>query len=296
MVTPSTFGFDVQTFATDPFEHVPRYSEKVTRNEALRQFRRMVKRLRSNGIRVLILQSRNDVITPDAVFPNNWFSSHARGRLVIYPMLAPVRRAERRIGKLGTLLKSAGIKKQKIIDLTADEKKLQVLEGTGSLVLDREHHVAFALASQRTSEAEFRKWCKLMGYRGVFFHAYMKKRFPIYHTNIVMCIGKDFAVVCLAAIRSKKTKERIKKELKNLGKQVIPITLKQLYSFCGNLIQLVSTDGETRIVLSRTADEAFTKMQKKELKNHGKFVIVDIPTIEKVGGGSARCMIAEVFA
>ena len=295
MVKPTYFGFNAQTAKTNVFQHKITGPLDKTRKEASKEFKEMVRELRSNGIDILVLPSRKDVATPDAVFPNNWFSSHEDKIIVLYPMLTPSRRAERQPERLVALLKTAHIEKPKIIDLTKDEKKLNVLEGTGSLVLDREHSVAFAMESQRTSKAEFEKWCRIMKYKGVFFHAYDAKNFPVYHTNIIMTVGRKFAVVCLDAIKSGKEREVVRSRLEGLGKHVIPITMKQMYSFCGNLIQLISADGAPRIVLSAVALSAFTEAQKRELKGYGKLVVVNIPTIEKVGGGSARCMIAEIF-
>lgn len=295
MVSPLHFGFNPQTAATNPFQHKLSDSENHIQQKALKEFRNMVNALKNNGINVLILPSRKNIITPDSIFPNNWFSYHQNGKLIIYPMLAPNRRAERQMSKLKQLLNSAGISVPEVIDLSSDEKNRHFLEGTGSLVLDREHKVTFAMESPRTTKAEFDKWCSMMGYEGIFFRAYDAKSFPIYHTNVTMNIGREFAVVCLESIKNDAERELVENKLKEIGKEIISITVDQMYKFCGNVLQLLTESGESKIVMSETAFNGFTTNQKGILGKYGEIVAVEVPTIEVVGGGSARCMLAEVF-
>ena len=295
MVSPDKFGFNPETAGTNPFQHKSPLSPSKLRSLAVLEFKRMVEKLESEKIRVLVLGSRFDVVTPDAVFPNNWFSHHKDGRLVLYPMLAENRRKERQLNNLKSLLNDAGINHLKIVDLSKDEKQKQILEGTGSLVLDRENQVAFAMESPRTSEQEFDKWCREMKYEGVFFHAFDRNLKPIYHTNVIMSIGDKFAVVCFDAIADEKEIFKIKSKLKKLKKQIIPITVDQMDNFCGNILQLKSRAGSRKILMSDMSFKSFTPRQKTQLRKYGKIITVNIPTIETVGGGSARCMITEIF-
>lgn len=295
MVKPNHFGFNPETAESNVFQHYVSISEKEIQEKALVEFNQMVGILKQNGIRVLILESREDIITPDSIFPNNWFSHHSDGKLVIYPMLSPNRRAERQTQTLEKLLKSSGITVSEVVDLSVDENEANFLEGTGSLVLDREKKAAFAMESPRTVRAEFEKWRKLMGYEGVFFDAYDKDGFPIYHTNVTMSIGHEYSIICLESIKDLKERELVQSKLKGLGKEIIELSIEQIYKYCGNTLQVINNKGEAKIIMSKTAYEEFTDTQLKILKKYGEIIDVEIPTIETVGGGSARCMLAEVF-
>lgn len=294
MISPDQFGFNPQTAVTNAFQNKPK-DEKETRDAALKEFNNMVQKLRKYNINVLVLKSRTDVITPDAVFPNNWFSSHQEGKIVLYPMLAPNRRAERQPDALKKVLSQVGIDNLRIVDLSDGENRGNILEGTGSLVLDRKNKIAYAMESPRTTKEMFYEWCIKMEYQAIFFHAYDKNSLPIYHTNVVMSIGEGFTVVCLESIKNSMEKQKIIEKLKEDGSALIPISLKQVYSFCGNILQLKPAKGNKIIVLSETAFEAFSLEQKIQLEKFGELVTVDISTIEKVEGGSARCMLAEIF-
>jgi len=298
MVRPDHFGFNPQTAETNPFMHTPQAlhkNEEEIRDAAVAEFESMVSTLRANDVTVHVLPSRTDVMTPDAVFPNNWFSHHQDGRLVLYPMLTPNRRLERQNKTLVELLKKNNIPVSKIIDLTADEKKGRILESTGSMVLDRVNKIAFALASSRTIEKEFEKWCKTMDYEGVYIVTSNTHKAEVYHSNLFISIGTAFAVVCLDVIENAEEQELIKKELEHLGKEVIAINLKQVYAFCGNILELQTKDGKKKIIMSKTAWHAFTGEQLLRLKKQGEIITIEIPVIEEVGGGGVRCMMAEVF-
>lgn len=296
MTSPVHFGFNTQTANTNPFQHKIGDSETEIQNKALREFNDMANQLKEVNINVLVLSGRKDLVTPDSIFPNNWFSHHQKGKLIIYPMLTENRRAERQLVELKQLLKTSNISIVEVVDLTRDEKDGMILEGTGSLVLDRQHKVAFAMESPRTTHQEFNKWCQIMGYEGVFFHAYDAKNFPIYHTNVTMSIGEKFAIVCLKSIKDKVERHILENKLENLGKEIISITVDQMSQFCGNILQLLSNDGESIIIMSERAFSGFAEVQRKILQKYGKIISVQVPTIETVGGGSARCMLAEVFA
>lgn len=295
MVKPNHFGFNPQTAQSNVFQHQVKESEREVQEKALREFNNSVEVLRGNGINVLVLESREDVITPDSIFPNNWFSHHSDGKLIIYPMLAPNRRAERQINVLKKLLQENEISVTEIVDLTSDENDGNFLEGTGSMVLDRERKVVFAMESPRTTKAEFDKWCKVMGYEGIFFDAYDKNGFPIYHTNVTMSIGREYAVICLDSIKDLGEKELVREKLESLGKEIIELSIDQIYKYCGNTLQVLSEDGSAKIIMSKTAYKGFSPEQLGRLKKYGEIIALDIPEIETVGGGSARCMLAEVF-
>ncbi|MBA3724204.1 MAG: amidinotransferase [Candidatus Levybacteria bacterium] len=299
LVSPDHFGFNPETAQTNPFMHTPQSLHKNTqeiRDSAVKEFKNVVAVLKKHDVRVLILPNRKDVVTPDAVFPNNWFSHHSEGQVVVYPMLTANRRLERQKDALVTLLTHANIPVSEVIDLTSDEENGLVLEATGSMVLDRVNKVAFAMASSRTNEVEFKKWCTLMGYEGVYIITPKYHRQEVYHTNLLMSIGTSFAVVCLEVIEDDQVRRQVKDLIEELGKEYIEISLDQVYNFCGNILEVQSTSGEKKIVMSEGARDAFTKEQLDRLAKHGEIVSIAIPTIEEVGGGGVRCMIAEVFA
>lgn len=293
MVPPDQFGFNSQTAKTNLFQNKPTEQEEIVKQKAIKEFDKARLQLENSGIKVIILEGKKDAITPDAVFPNNWFSVHP-GKIIIYPMLTENRRNERQPENLKKILSTMS-NVFDITDLSQDEKSGLILEGTGSLVLDRERKVAFAMESPRTSKEEFYKWCRLMGYEGFFFHAFDGNNFPVYHTNMVMSIGQEFAVVCLESIMDEKERNDLQKKLIELGKKIIPISIDQMKKSCGNILQLASTSGSKKIVLSKTALLAFTDEKIKILKEYGDLIVLDMPVIESVGGGSARCLLAEVF-
>jgi len=295
MISPDYFGFNLQTSKSNYFQNRPRHSIRQVRKEANFEFNNMVITLMHEGIDVIILHSLENSDTPDSVFPNNWFSTHSSGELVLYPMLTINRRLERQDKILIKRLNQEKINYKKKIDLTKFEDENLILEGTGSIVLDRGNKIAYAMESPRTDEKLFNHWCKKLNYEGFFFHAYDKNKLPIYHTNVLMSVGDKFIIYCEEAIGNHDELEAFKKLAKKTRKELIPISLNQIYSFCGNILQLESKAGGKIIVMSRKAYNGFTNKQKKKLEEYGKLVAVDIPTIETIGGGSARCMIAEIF-
>ncbi|MCW5886930.1 MAG: hypothetical protein KIT07_02280 [Anaerolineales bacterium] len=296
MVSPDQFGYNPETAETNVFQNQPQQDAAALRDAALAEFNGMVAVLRARGVQVLVLPSRTDAVTPDAVFPNNWFSLHADGRLALYPMLTPNRRAERQPQALVGLLAEANIRLSETRDFSAQEVTGDILEGTGSLVLDRANKVAFAMASPRTTQAAFDAWCAAMGYEGVFFHAYDKDSLPIYHTNVMLSIGEGFAVCCLEAVKDEAERALLESKLSAYGRQLIAVTLEQVYAFTANILHVKNTAGEQLIVMSQTAYAAFTAAQRQQLATYGELLPVKIDLIEQTGGGSARCMLAEVFS
>lgn len=296
MVSPDHFGFNAETAGSNAFQHA---AGDNTLRQARQEFSAMVKRLEDAGVRVIVLPSRKDVATPDAVFPNNWFSLHkqANGKrtLVLYPMLTHNRRAERQPELLQQRLRDLGMPVDAVVDLSGGEQKNQILEGTGSMILDRVHGVTFAALSPRTSPEGLKAFCDALGYTAVTFHSQDKNGDAIYHTNVMMGMGEKFAVVCLESIRDPKERQELVDTLEKLGKKIIPITLDQVYSMCGNVIELRGADGKPLLLLSKTAYDHFTGEQKAELEEFCTLLPVDIDVIEKTGGGSARCMVGEAF-
>ena len=296
MVSPDTFQFNTQTAETNAFQHKANTASSATVQAALAEFKEMVAELRRHHIRVLILPSRTDIDTPDAVFPNNWFSTHVEPDstqiVVLYPMLAHSRRDERQWPALEAIL---NIKNVELKDLTEYESQQKYLEGTGSLVLDRVDKLAYAALSPRTHEEVLQEFCHQMHYTAVEFHSVDKNNKPIYHTNVVMSIGSDFAVVAAETILDELEREHVLSALKISGKKIIEITSTQMEQMAGNILEVCTQDGEIKIVMSQTARNAFTPDQLRQLSVFGDLIVVRIDTIEKLGGGSARCMMAEIF-
>ena len=297
MVSPDDFGFNVETAASNAFQDKSADIANA-QQQARREFDATVERLRGAGIRVIVLPSRKDVRTPDAVFPNNWFSLHemegGKRLLVGYPMLAPNRRAERRLDELQTQLAADGLRVDRVIDLSAFEQQGRFLEGTGSMVLDRANRIAYASLSPRTDAAVLEEFGGRLQYRPVSFRSYDSGGALVYHTNVMMSVGSRFAVICAESIRDVHERTAVMDALRRSGKEVITITLAQMAKMCGNILELRTARGPV-IVMSQTAYDNFTPEQRSELQRFGTLLAVPIHTIEAIGGGSARCMLGEVF-
>ena len=298
MVSPDHFGFNAETAESNPFQSNDS-PENDTRKQALKESSKMVADLNSAGVNTIVLPSRKDVSTPDAVFPNNWFSTHkmtdGRHILVLYPMLAPNRRAERQVELLKNSLKSNGVEITETVDLSKWEDKGKYLEGTGSLVLDRVNGIAFAVLSPRTAPEVLSDFEDKLGYKSVRFHSVDKNNQAVYHTNVVMSVAAEFAVVCLESIKDLSERDTLTKTLNELGKEIVPISLEQMYNMCGNVIELNTNKGSKLLLMSQTAFNNFSPEQKAVFSKYCDILPVKIDTIEKVGGGSARCMVGEVF-
>ena len=298
MVKPHHFCRNEETAVNNYFQQGGNEigQEEILKSAQL-EFDGFVKALRDKGVNVIVVEDRPEVITPDSVFPNNWISFHANGDVTLFPMYANNRRLERRDDILD-LLEDQGFEIGHVFDLTDAEREDKFLEGTGSMILDRENGIAYCALSYRSDEELFREFCELFGYRPVPFKAYQSvdgERKLIYHTNVVMTLGESFAVVCAEAIDDIQERERVINTLKRSEKEVILISEAQLASFAGNMLQVENNEGDRFLVMSSTAHNSLNNDQIKRLKQHTEFIVVDIPTIEYFGGGSARCMLAEVF-
>lgn len=291
MVKPACFGFNEQTAENNAFQKEG--FEKGAQEKALIESKEFIDLLKSNEINVVVAEDTLEPKTPDSIFPNNWFSTHEGGILVLYPMFAPNRRAERKEVFLNSIKKNFECKET--IDLTFWEQKGKFLEGTGSMVLDRVAKFAYACKSPRTSEEVFNDFCKRLGFNPILFNAVDRNGKMIYHTNVLMCIGSTFAIVCSDAIKDKSELEKVLKSLEKSGKKIIEISFEQMEKFAGNMLELKNMQGKRFLIMSQTAFDCLKDDQKDYLEKECKILHPKIDCIEINGGGSARCMMAELF-
>jgi len=291
MIRPVNFGFNEQTAESNAFQN--KAAQKDDANTAAqREFDGMVNMLRNNGVNVTVIDDNPEPHTPDSIFPNNWVSFHSDGQVFLYPMQAENRRLERREDIINGL--EDNFKVKHVIDLSRFEEEGKFLEGTGSMVLDRENNIAYACISPRTDREVLELFCEQAGYQAITFDAVDENGKAIYHTNVLMCIGGGFAVICLDNIPNPHEKLVVKESLLSTKKVIVDISFDQMNHFAGNMLEIKNKAGETLIVMSKSAHDMLLEAQKKVLSNYGKLVYADISTIETLGGGSARCMMAEV--
>jgi hypothetical protein len=293
MIRPVKFGYNPQTAGSNAFQTEVDLSDEEVQSNALREFDSMIEKLKDLGIEVLIFNDTDEPHTPDSIFPNNWFSTHPDGTLCLYPMEAPARRLERN-PKIISRIKN-NISLTRILDFSEYEAQNKFLEGTGSLILDHENKIAYASISSRTNEEVLAVWAKKSGFTIVKFHSFDEDGKAVYHTNVLMCLGDKFAVICLESISDKSEKQMIARNLRRTDKEIIEISFEQMRSFAGNMILLQNKNGEKFIVMSETARKSLREDQIANLEKYAKPVSFDIEMIEKCGGGSVRCMIAEIF-
>lgn len=287
MVRPAAFGFNAETAVNNSFQHTSALSPQQIELNALNEFDSLVNLLRAKGITVQVLHDTPQPVKPDAVFPNNWFSTHSSGKLILYPMYAPVRRLERREG-IQQLFPY-----KKLIDLHAYEQENKFLEGTGSLVFDHKNKVAYAGLSVRTHQELVTLVASQLGYSTFVFNTADKNGNAIYHTNVMLSISDELAVVCLACVTDKA--EALHQNLIKGGKKIIEISMQQMENFCGNCLVMQNAKGERYMVMSETAKQNFTAHQLQAMQQYYEILAVPLNTIESIGGGSARCMLAEIF-
>lgn len=297
MVRPANFGFNPETATNNFYQRKDPRSQKEINALAQEEFDGFVALLRQRGVKVLVVEDTAEPRKTDAVFPNNWFSTHEDGKVILYPMFSPNRRLERRKDILEYLMQS-GFKLSEILDLSFFEKDEQYLEGTGSLVLDRQNRIAYACRSVRTHAVPLAYFGRLLGFEVLDFDAVQtveRREVPIYHTNVMMHVGTDLAVVCLDSLPTSSEKLKLQEKLSKTGKKIIPITAKQKFQFAGNMLEIKNDKGQKFTVMSDTAYHSLNKAQIKSIEKFTEILVPKIPTIEKLGGGSVRCMMAEIF-
>lgn len=295
MVRPAHFGFNAQTADNNAFQtNDTSLAPAEISRRAVAEFDQFVAALRAVGVEVLVVEDTPDPVKHDAVFPNNWFSTHADGKLITYPMYAAMRQLERRDDILQQLTQQYGYTQR--LHLEAAEAEGRYLEGTGSLILDRDNHIVYACKSVRTDEALLHQLAQAIGYRTVAFDAVDRHGQPIYHTNVMMALGTTFCVICLDTITDTAERRHVTDTLSGTGKAVVDISLAQMESFAGNMLHVKNKAGEPYLVMSEQAYRSLTPAQVAALEGHTRLLYSPIPTIETYGGGSARCMMAEIFA
>ncbi|MHB0754218.1 citrulline utilization hydrolase CtlX [Polaribacter sp. M15] len=297
MVRPASFRKNEQTAINNYYQEDIDLKNFEINQKAQQEFDAYVDKLQSFGVQVIVVEDTKEFDTPDAIFPNNWNSFHADGTVAIYPMFAENRRLERREEILEAVEKEGFIIKN-IVDYTSAEEEEVFLEGTGSMILDRVNKKAYCALSPRANEDLFIEFCEDFEYTPVIFTANQTvdgKREAIYHTNVMMCVAETFAVICLSSIDDKKERKNVLKHLKEDKKQVVDITEEQVNHFAGNMLQVIGKNDERFLVMSQAAYNCLTEKQRKTITQHCQIISSSLNTIETCGGGSARCMMAEIF-
>jgi hypothetical protein len=295
MIEPIAFGFNEETAKNNYFQVEQKGFD--IQFKALTEFKAFAEKLRSKGINVITIKDTLDPHTPDSIFPNNWVSFHNDGKVVLYPMFASNRRVERRDDIIETI-KDQGFDVAEIDDWSLAEIQGHFLEGTGSMIFDHENKIAYGSVSLRLDENLFRKFCEKYGFTPVVFHSFQtvgSERLPIYHTNVMMCVADKFVVICLDCIDNELERSKVIETIKNSGKEIIEISEEQMQQFAGNMLQVQNKDSEKFLVMSETAYKSLSENQVSAIEKYCEIIYSDLNTIEINGGGSARCMLAEVF-
>lgn len=290
MIRPAKFGFNPETADSNGFQHKPLENSIV--NTANDEFDLMIHQLGVAGLELHVFDDQDEIKRPDAVFSNNWVSFHQSGKVVLYPMMAENRRAERRMDIIENL--RTDFKIEEIIDLTHFESEGKYLEGTGSMVLDRRYKIAYACLSPRTHPEVLNAFAEALGYEIVSFTASDENDMLVYHTNVLMCIGDIFAVVCLESIKNPDERQLVRAALEETNKYIIEISLDQVRHFAGNMLFTKNKRSEKFLVMSTQAYQALSGKQKETLSEYGRLLHTDLSFIEENGGGSARCMMTEI--
>ncbi|MDP9082231.1 MAG: arginine deiminase-related protein [Pseudomonadota bacterium] len=294
MVRPARFGFNPQTAASNAFQIAPGRNAAMDQQlQASVEFDHMAQALQRAGVEVLVAADTHDPAKPDAIFPNNWVSFHGDGTVVLYPMMALNRRWERREDILQQVVSEGRFHVSRTIDLTHRETEGKFLEGTGSMVLDRTHRMAYANPSPRTGLDVLGEFAQLLDYELAIFDALDAVGQPVYHTNVVMAIGSRFAVVCGEAIAHAQHRSAVFSKLRGTGHDIVDLSLAQMRDFAGNVLELAAPGGPV-LAISTTALRSLDPAQRRVLETHAGLLPLDVPTIERFGGGGVRCMLAEV--
>mgnify|MGYP000890500346 CR=1 FL=1 len=291
MIRPVNFSFNAETAVNNAFQQAN--EDNDTQEKSLKEFNDFVALLTSNGIDVTVVDDTPEPYTPDSIFPNNWVSFHTDGNIVLYPMFAVNRRQERKQHVIDTVSKKFLLKQT--TDLSNYENENLFLEGTGSMVLDRDKKIAYACLSPRTDKKVLDAFCTAKGYTAISFIATDSKGQEIYHTNVLMCVADKYVVICLDAIPHADERKAVEQSITESGKTIIPISLGQMNSFAGNMLQVINQEGKQFLIMSSQAYESLTPNQVNSLHSFNTILHSPLYTIEKNGGGSARCMMAEIF-
>lgn len=291
MIRPVAFDFNTETAVNNAFQQ--KGSTEDAQQKAEAEFDGFAQKLEAAGVDVTVVQDTPFPHTPDSIFPNNWISFHHDGSIVLYPMYAVNRRAERKQSVFESIQKKFDI--NRTIDFTEREIQNRFLEGTGSMVLDRDNRIAYACISPRTDQALFEEWCKQLGYQPCAFHSVDENGHEIYHTNVMMCVADKFAVICLDSVPKTADRNLLTYMIAKSGKEIIDISYSQMNHFAGNMLQVRNKKGDKLIVMSSQAYHSLSKEQIKQIESFSRIVHADLTTIETNGGGSARCMLAEIF-
>jgi hypothetical protein len=291
MIRPVHFGFNAQTAVNNAFQVAG--ADAAAQENALQEFDHFVTLLSSNGVDVTVINDTPEPHTPDSIFPNNWISFHAPDTICLYPMFAENRRQERKPPVIQQLQQTFTI--THTLDFTGYENDQLFLEGTGSMVLDRDNKIAYACLSPRTHQGVLDDFCKQMGYRPVLFTSVDGAGKPIYHTNVMMCVADRFVVICLDSLPNHEEYKMVQEVIGNTGKELVAISFEQMNHFAGNMLQVQNKNGEQLLVMSSQAYQSLQPGQVKKLESLNRILHAPLTTIETNGGGSARCMMAEVF-
>jgi hypothetical protein len=291
MVRPYQFYFNQQTAANNFFQS--NINIENANELAIAEFDAMVEKLRAHQIKVNVVQDTKDPSTPDSIFPNNWVSTHTNGTLCLYPMYAENRRAERKSSVIEFL--QSNYKIENTLDLTDLEKEGIFLEGTGSMVLDHQNKIAYGCLSERLDKNAFNEWCDKMQFKPIAFKAVDDKAQPIYHTNVLMCMANQFVVICSDSIPNEQERQMLLDSFAQTNKEVIEISQDQLNHFAGNMLQVFDITEKPHLIMSEQAYKSLHTAQLKSLEKYNPLLPISIPTIEALGGGSTRCMMAEIY-
>ncbi|MBS1667059.1 MAG: amidinotransferase [Bacteroidetes bacterium] len=290
MIRPVNFTFNAETAVNNAFQASGQDSH--AQENALNEFDEFVKVLKLNQVDVTVVEDSPEPYTPDSIFPNNWVSFHSNGTICLYPMFAPNRRLERKQTVLDIIFSK--FKVTKIVDFSYYENEKRFLEGTGSMVLDRDERIAYACLSPRTDKKALQDFCKTMGYKPVVFEAVDKDKQQIYHSNVMMCVTDKYVVACTDSMHHKEERKKFTETVHQSGKKLFKISMDQMYHFAGNMLQVQNANKEKLLVMSTQAYKSLTKDQLKKLGKYNKIIHSKLKTIETNGGGSARCMMAEI--
>jgi len=295
MIEPVAFGYNAETAENNYFQVEQKGND--IQQKALQEFQNFAEKLRDHGINVISIKDTLEPHSPDSIFPNNWVSFHADGTVNLFPMFAENRRVERRQDIIEQI-RNEGFEVKSVEDYSHFENEGIFLEGTGSIIFDHDFKLAYGSVSLRLDENLFRKFCENINYTPIVFHSFQDangERLPIYHTNVMMCIADKFVVICLNCIDDELEREKVQEVIKSSEKELIEISEDQLQQFAGNMLQVQNTDGEKFLIMSESAHKSLNESQISTIESYCKIISADLETIETNGGGSARCMLAEIF-